>query len=170
MKTMEKKTTNTTKYNAYKQAFTLIEAAKHKKDLPYAIASIAIAESIISDRAESFLDYKEQEWLEKEKNRNGFIATSKLIRKCKAHYPTLSLSIKRRTGELIQTEALFEEINKWLMERNTILHSFAKSRPGTPTMKQDDYFKKAIRTSEEGLRLTLLLKKWFNQQKRKSLK
>jgi len=34
------------------------------------------------------------------------------------------------------------------------------------TMEIDEYIKYAIETSEEGYRLTSLLKKWFDQQKR----
>ncbi len=34
---MKEKTKNMTKYNAYKQAFTLMKSAKSEKNLPYSI-------------------------------------------------------------------------------------------------------------------------------------
>jgi hypothetical protein len=63
---------------------------------------------------------------------------------------------------------LFQDIKSWLKDRNTILHSFAKSNPGMKTMEIDEFIKYSIETSEEGLKLVSLLKKWFDQQKRKS--
>jgi hypothetical protein len=64
---MKKEQKNMTKYNAYKQAFTLVELAKSEKNLPYSIASIAIAESIIADRTQSYISYKENAWFEANK-------------------------------------------------------------------------------------------------------
>ena len=163
---MKEKVKNTTKYNAYKQAFALMELAKSEKNLPYCIAAIAIAESIIADRTQSYISYKERDWFEKNNHKHIFTAT--LVGKCKKHFKNLNIRINRKDGNTFETNDLFSEINAWLKKRNEILHSFAKSKPGMPIMEIDDYIKYAINTSEEGLRLTSLLKKWFEQQKRKS--
>ena len=79
----------------------------------------------------------------------------------KNHY----VCIIRKDSTKFETEDLFGEIKGWLKKRNSILHAFAKSKPGMPTMEVNVYIEHAIKTSGEGLRLTSLLKKWFDQQK-----
>ncbi len=161
---MKEKPKNMTKYNAYKHAFTLMELAKSEKNLPYSIAAIAIAESIIADRTQSYISYKENSWFESKKDKH--IRTATLVDKCNKHFKNHSVCIKRKNSSNFQTDDLFLEIKDWLKKRNNILHTFAKSHPGMKTMEIDEYIKYAIETSEEGYRLTSLLKKWFDQQKR----
>ena len=77
---MKEKVKNITKYSAYKQAFTLMELAKSEKNLPYSIASIAIAESIIADRTQSYISYKENSWFESKKDKH--VQTAIFVDKC----------------------------------------------------------------------------------------
>ena len=161
---MKEKTKNMTKYNAYKQAFTLMKSAKSEKNLPYSIASIAIAESIIADRTQSYISYKEKRWFEANKDKH--IRTATLVDKCNKYFRNHSVRIKTIDSTKFETEDLFGEIKDWLKKRNNILHSFAKSNPGMQKMDINDYIQYAIKTSEEGYRLTSLLKKWFDKQNR----
>ncbi|MDB9775617.1 hypothetical protein OAB47_05225 [Vicingaceae bacterium] len=161
---MEENSKNMSKYNAYKQAFTLMELAKSEKNLPYSIASIAIAESIIADRTQSYISYKEKRWFEANKDKH--IRTATLVDKCNKHFKNHSVCIKRKNSSNFETDDLFLEIKDWLKNRNNILHAFAKSNPGMPTMDINDYIQYAIKTSEEGYRLISLLKQWFDKQKR----
>jgi len=161
-----KKTKNLTKYNAYKLAFTLMELAKSEKNLPYSIASIAIAESIIADRTQSYISYKENSWFESNKDKH--VRTAVFVDKCNKYFKNHYLCIKRKDSENFETKDLFGEIKSWLKKRNNILHSFAKSNPGMPTLDVREYIELAIKTSEEGFILSSLLKKWFAKQKRNS--
>ena len=93
-----------------------------------------------------------------------------LVDKCNKYFNKHCVSIIRKDSSTFETDDLFQEIKNWLKVRNTILHSFAKSNPGMKTMEPEEFINYAIQTSENGLKLTLLLKKWFNQQKFKSKK
>jgi hypothetical protein len=55
---------NYNKYNFYKNAFELMELAKIHKNLSYSLAAIAIIESIIADRTQSYIAYREKDWYE----------------------------------------------------------------------------------------------------------
>ena len=64
---------NKLKYESYKVALRLLEHAKSHKDLPMCIAAIAFAESIIADRCQSYLYFKEQRFMvSREKKINLF--------------------------------------------------------------------------------------------------
>lgn len=141
-----------------------MELAKSEKNLPYSIASIAIAESIIADRTQSYISYKENSWFEANKYKH--IRTATLVDKCNKYFKNYSVCINRKNSSTFETADLFAEIKGWLKKRNNILHAFAKSKPGMPTMEINDYIEYAIKTSEEGHKLISLLKKWFDQQKR----
>ena len=52
---------NKLKYESYQVAMRLLENAKRHKDMPMCIAAVAVAESIIADRCQSYLFYKEKE-------------------------------------------------------------------------------------------------------------
>lgn len=157
---------NIEKYNIYHKAFTLMNLAKQEKNLPYSIASIAIAESIIADRTLSYISFKEKEWYER--NNNKYINTASLIDKCNKYFKKYAVRINRKDSSIYETKDLFQDLKNWLNKRNTVLHSFAKSKPGTKTMTVEEFSELAIETSEEGLELVSLTKKWFAQQKRKT--
>jgi hypothetical protein len=147
------------KYNAYKQAFSLMKIAKENKSLPYSIASIAIAESIISDRMQSYISYKEKHWYENKKNLN--IGSKILADKCEIHFTRLHIKSKSE-NVIIESMDLFNDIKLWLKSRNIVLHSFTKSNHGLNMIEFSDL---SFITSEEGLKLCSLISKWFKQQK-----
>lgn len=154
---------NLVKYNSYREAFRLMNLAEEKNNLAYSIAAIALAESVISDRAQSYILYKENKWYTKQK---GYVSTTKLIKRCKKNYPSHKLLIKKKKGIIWSTNNLFEEIKDWLKNRNEILHGFAKSKPGMPTITYEQFVKKAIQTSKRGLVLSSLIIKWHKQQRK----
>ena len=75
---------NYNKYNFYKNAFELMELAKIHKSLHYSISAIAIIESIIADRTQSYISFKEKEWFELQKEKH--IKTTVLVNKCNKHF------------------------------------------------------------------------------------
>ena len=155
---------NRTKYESYQVAMRLLENAKIHKDMPMCIAAVAVAESIIADRCQSYLYYKEKVFMETREKEKRFVSTKELIDKCGKHFKTLQLKIKPKTGKEIVCMDLFGECQLWLKERNNILHSFAKSKPSEGTKNIVEFHHNAIDAAENGLRLTKLLNKWHKQQ------
>jgi hypothetical protein len=155
---------NNLKYESYQVAMRLLENIKIHKDMPMCIAAVAIAESIIADRCQSYLYFKEKGFMETRENENRYISTKELIDKCGKHFKILSLTIKPKSGKLIECEDLFQECQLWLKERNNILHGFAKSKPSEGTKNIVEFHHNAIDAAENGLRLTKLVSKWHKQQ------
>lgn len=163
---------NKVKYDSYKIGFRILNEVKTKKDLTHCIAAIAIAESIIADRALSYLSFKEIEWLNNKKKKDlTKIGTTDLILKCKSCIPNTSLSIKsNRNGIEIKTNDLFGDIKIWLEKRNSIIHGLCKSLPGTNTINTVQFLHNAIETAECGLKYSELISKWNKEEKKLSKK
>ena len=155
---------NRTKYESYYVAMRLLENAKRHKDMPMCIAAVAVAESIIADRCESYLYFKEKAFMESREKEKQFVSTKVMIDKCGKHFKTLPLTIKPKTGKTIFCKDLFGECKLWLKERNNILHGFAKSKPSEGTKNIVEFHHNAIDAAENGLRLTKLINKWHKQQ------
>ena len=155
---------NKLKYESYQVAMRLLENAKRHKDMPMCIAAVAVAESIIADRCQSYLYFKEKSFMETRENEKRYISTKELIDKCGKHFKMLPLAIKPKIGKEIVCKDLFEECQLWLKERNNILHGFAKSKPSEGTKNIVEFHHNAIDSAENGLRLTMLVSKWHKQQ------
>jgi hypothetical protein len=125
---------------------------------------VALAESIIADRCQSYLYFKEKIFMDRSKKEKNYVSTKVLIEKCGKHFKKLSLSISPRIGKPLVTEDLFAETQQWLKARNDILHGFAKANPKYPTINTVDFHHNAIQAAEDGLRLTKFISKWHKQQ------
>jgi hypothetical protein len=132
--------------------------------MPMCIAAVAVAESIIADRCQSYIFFKEKEFMFGCTKENKYITTKVLLEKCGKYFKKLSLKIKSNSGKEIECENLFQECQHWLKERNNILHGFAKSTPNVGTFNVIEFHHKAIDAAENGLRLTKLINKWHKQQ------
>jgi hypothetical protein len=155
---------NKLKYESYQVAMRLLENAKRHKDLPMCIAAVAVAESIIADRCQSYLYFKEIEFMVTREKEKQHVSTKVLIEKCGKHFKKLALTIKPKLGKEIVCMDLFSECQVWLSERNDIIHSFAKSKPGEKTKNIVEFHHKSIDAAENGLRLVKLVNKWHKQQ------
>jgi hypothetical protein len=155
---------NKLKYESYQVAMRLLENAKRHKDMPMCIAAVAVAESIIADRCQSYLFFKEKEFMVNREKAKGYIETKLMIDKCGKHFKQLSLSIKPSKGKVIECMDLFQECQLWIKERNDILHGFAKSKPSEGTKNIIEFHHKSIDAAENGLRLVKLINKWHKQQ------
>lgn len=154
---------NYNKYNFYKNAFELMELAKFYKSLHYSIAATAIIESIIADRTQSYIAYKEKEWFELQKEKH--IKTTVLVDKCHKYFKKEKIVIKRRDFTKLESNDLFIDLKEWLKKRNNVLHSFAKAGINNNKITYDEFVHYTITTSEEGIALVTLLNKWFKNQK-----
>jgi hypothetical protein len=155
---------NKLKYESYQVAMRLLENAKRHKDMPMCIAAVAVAESIIADRCQSYLYFKEKEFMVTREIEKRYVSTKELVEKCGKHFKKLSLTIKPKSGKVIECKDLFQECQLWLKERNYILHGFAKSKPREGTKNIVEFHHKSIDAAEIGLRLVKLINKWHKQQ------
>ncbi len=152
------------KYESYRAANNLLNDAIENNELPRCIAAIAVCESIIADRLQSYLKYKKPEiFLEKGKEKK-FVSTSIMAEEGLKYFPEHTIHLNSKTLGVLESKNLFTDIKIWLKGRNDICHGFVKSKPGTPTKEINEFHKDAISTAEEGFKLTKLVSKWHKQQ------
>ena len=157
---------NQVKYFSYKEGFSLMKEALGNDKLQYTISAIAIAESIIADRLHSYLYYNNSDWLNNNTGSNGYVSTTKLSNKLSAIFRKVEVKIDSSQIKDLKTSDLFGEITAWLVSRNKVLHSMAKSEPGSPTQNVDEFKKFSHNTAIKGYHLARLISKWFNSQKK----
>jgi len=152
------------KYESYKEANNLLNDARENNDLPRCIAAIAVCESIIADRLQSYLKFKAPEiFIEKGKEKK-FVATGKMVTECLKHFPEFKIDVNSKNFGKVESINLFQDILTWLSSRNDICHGFVKTKPGTLTKEISAFHKDAIKAAEEGFKLTKLVSKWHKQQ------
>ena len=152
------------KYESYKEANNLLNDAIENNDLPRCIAAIAVCESIIADRLESYLKFKAPEiFIEKGKEKK-FVATAKMVTECLKHFSELKIDVNSKKFGKVESINLFKDLQNWLKSRNDICHRFVRSNPGRPTKEVGEFHKAAIQAAEEGFKLTKLVSKWHKQQ------
>jgi hypothetical protein len=152
------------KYESYKEANNLLNDARENNDLPRCIAAIAVCESIIADRLQSYLKFKAPEiFIEKGKEKK-FVATGKMVTECLKHFSELKIDVNSKKIGKVESINLFKDLQLWLSSRNEICHGFVKSKPGSPTKEISAFHKAAIQAAEEGFKLTKLVSKWHKQQ------
>ena len=155
---------NNEKHQSYKTAMTLLKNAVENSDLHMNIAAITIAESIISDRCQSYLFYKEKVFMETNERNNKYVSTKQMLDKCCKHFSSLTMVINSKNGIIYTSEELFEDCLKWLKMRNKIIHGFAKSKPGLGTLSVSEFHELALKLTRDGLRLAKLVMKWHEQE------
>jgi hypothetical protein len=100
---------NNTKFESYKVSIILLENAKRQKDMPMCIAAFAVSKSIIADRCQSFLFFKEKEFMISREKEKRYVETKVMLDKCGKHFKKLSLKIKPKSGKVIECKDLFHE-------------------------------------------------------------
>ena len=161
---------NHLKYKSYQFALDLLKKAEHAQDFAMCVAAVTVAESIIADRCQSYLHFKEKEHPVNGAKQRKYVPTKVLVEKCGNYFPELAISISHKDGTRSTCDDLFAECHDWLTDRNEVLHQFAKSEPGTSTIAVDHFQSKAFEAAQNGIRLTRLVNKWHQQQLRSSNK
>lgn len=137
---------NYAKHASYDWAFKRIADATQKK---FFLEATTVAESIISDRLLSFL---------KREGRNPKLSKRSDLGKL--------LAAMRAESE---TELdLIDMVDEWRASRNEVLHSVAKSDPGTPTQDPVDFLCLAKSTASRGHDLARAVDAWHKKKKRQS--
>ncbi len=152
------------KYESYKEANNLLNDARKNNDLPRCIAAIAVCESIIADRLQSYLKFKAPEIFRESGKAKKFVSTSTMVAECLKHFSDLHIDVNSKNIGMVESKNLFKDLQTWLKSRNDICHGFVKSNPGTPTKEISAFHKAAIQAAEEGFKLTKLVSKWHKQQ------
>ena len=142
-------TKNYQKYHSYNEAFSRIKRAIENE---FYIESICISESIISDRLLSYfngtgiLEIKDEKYL---------------------HESKFSLnSLIQKTKSTPQTSHLFSDLDCWRKKRNIFIHKIAKSLPGKPTIRINDFLVQAKETAEQGHLLAREIDKFHKKMKK----
>jgi hypothetical protein len=152
------------KYESYKAANNLLNDAIKNNDLPRCIAAIAVCESIIADRLQSYLKFKAPEIFVEKGKEKKFVPTAKLIAECLKHFSEFRIDVNSKNFGKVESKNLFKDLQAWLKSRNDICHGFVKSEPGTPTKEIGEFHKVAIQAAKDGFILTKLVSKWHKQQ------
>jgi hypothetical protein len=142
---------NTEKGRSYAWAFQRLKEA-HQQG--YYIEAAAVAESIIADRLYSIL-----------------LAKGETFKPGKDGHPTFGALILALEKHLDGSESFnLERLRAFQKARNTAIHQVAKSQPGEPTLKVEDFLKTAELASSEGGKLARGVVDWHRAQLPPALK
>lgn len=135
---------NERKAVTYKYAF---DRMKEALDKGFFLEATAIAESIVTDRLFSYL-------------RGGGRHAQQ-----RADRVSFGWCLRSLANEPAFPRELLSECDAFRKERNTVLHSLAKSDPGTPTMSPDEFLQLAGTTAAKGRRLARKVADWHREQR-----
>lgn len=155
---------NKLKYESYKVANNLLKEAKEHQDLPRCIAAIAISESIITDRLESYLNKKSPTIFFHKGKPRYHVSATEMVKECLKHFPNHNVYINSKLFEKIESKNLFEDIISWLKSRNVICHDFVKVESTQQPKTMKEFHLAAINVAEDGIKYTKLITKWHKQQ------
>lgn len=137
---------NEAKYLSYKAAWERIKSAN---EAGYYLESVALCESIISDRLISYL-----------------AGTSGKCPDLRDSFKCLINQWKKRAGSFSWGKYgdLPAEVDGWRENRNAVVHGLVKSKPGTSTESPDSFLEKARKAAEEGCSLARAVCAWHKKQ------
>ena len=137
---------NVAKYLSYTTAWTRIKSAM---DAGYYLESVALCESIISDRLISYIE--------------GVSGKSVKLDKPFSH---LIKEWKRTSGSVSwgTCEDLPDAVDAWREKRNEVVHGLVKSKPGTSTQPVESFLDMAKKAAEEGCSLAKAVCAWHKKQ------
>lgn len=149
---------NLCKYELYRLAFKMINDGL-SRNCP--LQSIAIEESILTDRLSSTLNVDDPKGL-------PFDSLGKAL-----------WAWRPKRGKPVANAALFDEemgalyshLDDWRRERNELLHSIAKSSQGEePVIAEEEFMPRAMKAATEGYVLVRKVDAWTKRQIRKAAK
>jgi hypothetical protein len=139
---------NTQKYLTYAEAWRRIRAGLEGG---WHFEVVALCESVISDRLLSYV-----RGAKANSTADVHTAFGRLI----AEWRRLAVGTLPGIG----ASELGGRVDRWRMARNTVIHGFAKSKPGMPTEPVGPFLSRAQAIAEEGAALAREVQKWHRQQ------
>ena len=118
-------------------------------DAGYYLESVALCESIISDRLISYIEGVNGKSMDRPESFRG------LIKK----WVKASGSVSWGT-----CEDLPDAVDAWREKRNTVVHGLVKSKPGTPPQPVESFLDMAKKAAEEGCSLAKAVCAWHKKQ------
>lgn len=143
---------NHAKYLSYKLAHGRMKGAV---EAGFPLEAVAIAESLITDRLLSFINFHGADF-DPERSTLGGVAQK-------------AAKICRETTKDPQGEALASKAEIWAKDRNSVLHAIAKSGQGVgPKIAAYEFVEHAHAVAVRGLELVKDVKNWHRKQLQKS--
>jgi hypothetical protein len=135
---------NSNKYGSFREAFSRVKQAQVDG---WYFEAVTLQESILCDRLQSHL-------------------VGIGIQKIESNRSTVGSLLRRYAKEKLDTmpPVLLEMIQHWWMDRNVVVHQFAKSRPGEPTVSVDVALQHAKQTARNGEKLIREVLAWHRKQ------
>jgi hypothetical protein len=139
---------NSIKFDSFREALARIKTAQSEG---WYFEAVTLQESILCDRLQSHLV--------------GIGVSLPNPKKI-----TLGTLIYKYSNAKCQTMPLelYDRLDAWWKNRNIVVHEFAKSWPGSPTVKVEDALDHAKETAKNGGKLTQDMLKWHSNEKRKN--
>lgn len=122
------------------------------------LEAITICESLISDR---LLASRERRFDEKRENKSKRIGIRELVKKHKGLAPEK----KAASANGHSTTDLITDLDKWIDERNELLHGIAKCLPGEELASPADLDRRARAAAEQGQVLFRQVDGWVRRLK-----
>lgn len=140
---------NSNKHDSFKEAFSRIKQAQADG---WYFEAVTLQESILCDRLQSHL-------------------VGIGIQKIESNRTTVGNLLRKYAKEKLETmpSELLEMIQLWWIDRNVVVHQFAKSTPGEPTISVDIALKHAKQTAKNGENLIRLVLDWHRKQRSSKL-
>jgi hypothetical protein len=134
---------NQAKYLSYKLAHARMKSALNAE---FPLETIAIAESLMTDRLLSYVNYHGTDF-DPDKTTLGKVAP-KAAKICQEN--------KDETGYSLTTQA-----KNWMQQRNEVLHSIAKSGQGKePKIPANQFLEHALEVAKNGIVLVKAIQTW----------
>jgi hypothetical protein len=137
---------NSRKFDSFREALARIKMAQADG---WYFEAVTLQESILCDRLQSHLVAIDVSLPNPKKITLGKLLNIYSKNKC----------------QTIQTD-LYDRLRSWWENRNIVVHEFAKSWPGSPTVEVEDALDRAKETAKNGDKLTKDMLKWHRNQKR----
>jgi len=143
-------TGNVKKYLSYREAWTRV---KQSQAAGFYLESIALIESIISDRLTSVLVKSGQ--IQRKTEIRKYPGFSDLIQAWTALCPT---PIEQGIYSNLQAS-----VDTWRLNRNRLIHGMVRSHPGSPTVDILDFVTDAQLTAQQGEKLARAVCSWSSR-------
>ena len=142
---------NQAKYLSYKLAHSRMKTALNAG---FPLETIAIAESLMTDRLLSYVNY----------HGAGFDPDKKTLGQVAPKATKICQELNDEIGYSLTIKA-----DDWMRQRNAILHSIAKSGQGKgPKIPADQFIDQALEVAQNGIDLVKAIQAWHQRLVRKS--
>lgn len=143
---------NKSKYNSYTVGWDRINQSIEQG---FFLEAVAIEESIIFDRLRSFLVFYEGGDID------NTVPLKKIVRRWQ---DALNRMVKEDRSFSFDGQ-LASDTLAWVDNRNAVIHTIVRSKPGEPTREITEFLIHAEQTAKSGKLIARAISDWFRRQK-----